>query len=289
MHSLELLVTRIVATYLPLLPGKRTIIRRQIRRMLLAADGTHRRWVTRGGVHYDLDLSQEVDLWVYLTGWFEEQSMKAALRLVKRGDVVIDVGAHIGTFSLRAARCVGAGGRVVAFEPNPAAATRLRSAKIRNGFDQLCLRQCAVGGQEGQAELRVPEQGDMGSASLFEIAREDIEETAVIKVELTTLDRLRAEELDAPISLIKIDVEGAELDVLDGARSLIIRDRPFLMLECNPAALKTAGRDAEGLLSRLRDWGYETYLPGWSGLKEVRLRDIESREVSNLICRPDPD
>jgi FkbM family methyltransferase len=137
------------------------------------------------------------------------------------GDVVVDAGAHIGRFSLAAAR---AGASVVAVEPNPET-FRVLAANVKlNGFRNVRLVNAALGEREGEAELHVP-LVHHGTASL----RGDWERrfaTRTVRVRVTTLDGL-VEELGLErVDWLLVDVEGYELEVLRGGLGVARARRP---------------------------------------------------------------
>jgi len=135
-----------------------------------------------------------------------------------RAATLIDVGANIGQFSLvQRAECPGS--RIYAFEPYPASAARYRDAFA--GDSRVSLQECAIGCSSGFAPLHVSGRPD--SSSLLPISSRQAhfapgtEEVAVERVALTSLDEtISAATLMAPV-LLKIDVQGGELDVLRGA------------------------------------------------------------------------
>ncbi len=81
--------------------------------------------VSRAGIRWRLDLTEVIDFAIFLTGKFEHSTVRAYCGIVKPGDVVLDIGANIGSHTLHLARCVGAGGHVIAFEPTAFAFRKL--------------------------------------------------------------------------------------------------------------------------------------------------------------------
>jgi len=160
----------------------------------------------------------------------------------RRGDVVVDVGAHIGRFSLAAAR---AGASVVAVEPNPETFRVLAANVGLNGFRNVRLVNAALGEREGEAELHVPLVYH-GTASL----RGDWERrfaTRTVRVRVTTLDGL-VEYLGLErIDWLLVDVEGYELEVLRGGLGALGRVQRAIVevslgnLGAVPALLERAG------------------------------------------------
>jgi FkbM family methyltransferase len=171
-------------------------------------------------------------------GSFEPAELAAALACVGPGDTVIDVGANIGLFTVPLALAAGSGGSVVAIEPLPNNVRRLRANLSRNGLDAVRVVEAAVGKADGRATLHTA--GDPAFGSLREIVKHT--RSGDLDVELRSLDSLWGELGRPAVALVKIDVEGAELDVLDGAQDLLTAARPALLVEADPGAAADAVR-----------------------------------------------
>ena len=179
-----------------------------------------------GGVRLRLDLRESLqrDFYFGLYDRFELGLMAKRLS----GDFV-DVGAHIGMYAIRAAHELEGRGRVLAFEPNPAARAQLAENVALNGCENVIVSEAAVSDEVGNALLHVPTTEDPSFSSL-EPGR--FAEGEPVDVEMTTLDAAVAEHGLRP-SFVKVDVEGVELEVVRGARDTLARDRPTLLVEVN--------------------------------------------------------
>ncbi len=142
------------------------------------------------------------------------------------GTTAIDVGANLGIHTSVLAACVGPAGRVHAFEPVPAIHDRLRQNLGLNRLEQVVTHPMAAGEGIGRA-------GFSADAAGFNIGKGRLDRDSPHRVDLTTLDEAVIED-GRPVSLIKIDVEGHERAVLAGARTLLERHRPALVVEFNP-------------------------------------------------------
>ncbi len=167
-------------------------------------------------------------------------------RHIRRGDIVCDIGANKGSFLYWLARW-SAPGRVVAFEPQPDLAERLARLCSRFSLDNVVVEPRAVYSCSSRKTLFVPE-GHQPGASLLRPA----ETSKAIQVQTTSLDDYLPDT--ANVSAIKIDVEGAELDVLRGAERTLRRCRPLIVVECD-RRLATLDRVKETFLL-LRSLGY---------------------------------
>jgi len=168
-----------------------------------------------------------------------------------RGKTVFDVGAYQGIYTMFFARAVGPKGRVVAFEPNPANYAAIMDNVELNGFTRVTVKAMALADRKGKADLlfpvREPARGSLRSDYQSSLA--DRFEARKVKVVLDTLDDQLA-ELPTP-DFVKIDVEGAELEVLHGMPTLLADHRPSLFIEVH------SGVDVRRLVRLLADSGYE--------------------------------
>ncbi|MBK1836866.1 FkbM family methyltransferase [Azospirillum sp. YIM B02556] len=160
-------------------------------------------------------------------GEYFEQEVALFRQCVRAGDRVIDVGANIGAHTVALARLVGPAGRVLALEPIDANHRLLCGNLALNGLDWADGLLAAAGAADGMLQLAavaMDEDGNYGALSLEALAGDR-------PVPVHRLDRLAGEGGAGRIRLIKIDVEGMEAEVLEGARGLIARDRPVLYVE----------------------------------------------------------
>jgi FkbM family methyltransferase len=142
------------------------------------------------------------------------------INLIRNGSTVIDVGANIGFFTLLAAKLVGDKGLVLSFEPEPTAFSLLTQSVERNGFSNVRLFQKCISSVDGQEQLHLSVTRNKG---LHSIAR-DLGGPSLV-VESARLDTIASTLGIGSIDLLKIDVEGAEPEVLEGAVGLISGSR----------------------------------------------------------------
>jgi FkbM family methyltransferase len=204
------------------------------------------RWLTgpvtarRLGLRLELDLRDNLARTVYFTGTYEPE-LVAFLSTLRAGEVFADVGAHVGIHSLVAAR---AGARVVAFEPAPDSAARLRAAAAASGL-AVTVVQAALGIEEREVGLFADPRYDVADAGVRSLAGTG---ERVATARATTLDACGLDRLD----VLKVDVEGAEAAVLEGARDSLVRLRPRAVI------VESKGHgDAERVRAELHECGYE--------------------------------
>jgi FkbM family methyltransferase len=192
----------------------------------------------------------------------------------------IDVGANIGYFTVLGASLIG-GGRVLAIEPSTAAHARLVANLARNGMaERTIVFHGVASAQAGELELHGI-AGREEYASLAPIAHPAAEGRAA------TLHRVAAQPLDALVEqhglnpgLIKIDVEGAEQQVLDGAMEVLRRFRPVVIAELSPALLAHHGSSAAAVLERFAALGYRV-----QDVADPRARP-GARPYGDIVCLP---
>lgn len=183
---------------------------------------------------------------------YEHELFQALRDHCHPGQTVMDLGAHLGVFSVSMARLVGPTGRVLSFEPTPSTRQALHRVIRLNGCQDIVeIRGEAVSAVAG-ANIAFYETGDVCSYanSLVKTSRSK----AMIHVPTTTVDHV-ARERGVEITFLKIDVEGAELDVLRGARWVFTQCRPTASISLHPPALRAAGVELAELWAVLEDYG----------------------------------
>jgi len=197
------------------------------------------------------DLADEVQRWIWFYGAYEPVESYLFTRLLRPGMTVVDAGANAGQYSLLASTAVGPSGRVLAFEPNPSAFRRLRSAVADNGLTNVETRPEALWGEPSTLRFGYPEGVAPGSNSgSYRAGGAGGEPASAVR-----LDDVLSQSGDERVDLIKLDVEGAEPEALAGAWRTLALHRPTLLVELNHEALG-GPRAAAGLCDLLRGHGY---------------------------------
>jgi FkbM family methyltransferase len=183
----------------------------------------------------------------------EAGSLSALTALIPPGSVVIDVGANIGYFALHFARRVGGAGTVIAFEPGRENVALLRWNVTSAGLHNVEIVEAALGDHDGEGTLYL---NPVHPADHRIFKAGDARPSRPIRV--MTLDGILTDpDVVARIALIKIDVQGAEMQVLRGmARTLKAATSARLLVEFMPAALIDAGESPEALLEFFDALGY---------------------------------
>jgi FkbM family methyltransferase len=202
---------------------------------------------------------------IHAHGSYEEHVTAAIKETLKPGMVFVDVGANIGYFSLMAAQLVGAGGKVLAFEPNQRNCTLLQMSVTHNNLDNVEIYPYAVAERDASVvfDTLTGSNGivgttlETGESQLDSLAHKTLVRSVRLDSIIASLQRL---------DVIKMDIEGAEYRALVGARELIETHRPIIFAEYSPGWLpsisQVSGRD---LLLRFIEMGYTLSIIEFSG------------------------
>ena len=173
------------------------------------------------------------------------------------GSTMVDVGAHIGTMTIRGAKVVGTKGKVLAVEPNPNTAAKLRANVEASGWPQVKIEQVACGASDGKLDLFIGSRVNSGSSSLSKKNAEEHGASGTsVTVDLVKLDELVERNGLTRIDVIKVDVEGAETQVITGGQESIRKFHPVLILETVDHMLRNMGSSFSELESLLGSLGY---------------------------------
>jgi FkbM family methyltransferase len=161
----------------------------------------------------------------YALGTTEPQVQEAMRTIVRPRDVLYDIGANVGFFTVLTARLVGPAGAVIAFEPLQESAEAARRNANLNGFTHVTVLTRAAGRRAGTAKLALREESTWAKLA------DDSTTGPTVDVEIVAIDDLVDAGTIRPPDFVKIDVEGAELDVIEGMRRTIIAHRPVILCE----------------------------------------------------------
>ena len=224
------------------------------------------------GLHFILEPAHEpIDRELYVWGSYEPGTLGTMRRLLRPGDTFLDIGANHGLMTCVAAQVVGPTGHVIAWEPSGGSFALLTMNVGRNGFrDRVTLVRKAAGGETGEQALYYRPEFGTGGATMVPTGREPDEVVEVGRID-DHLDR-------HPISMMKVDVEGFELDALTGAQRMLREDRPIVCMEYTASQPHAA--EAAALLVSL---GYEAWMP------EGGKRAPVAGELQRLTDYPEHD
>lgn len=195
-------------------------------------------------------------------------------RWVRPGATVVDVGANIGWNALRAAQRAGPGGRVLAVEPTPDTLAVLRRNVAACGLGTIEVVPVAAGRAAGTAELFL--RGGVSAVNSLYPESRYAHVTGVVEVPVVPLDAL----VEGAAGLVKIDVEGAELEVLAGMERLLAAPGLVLIVEWDPVLQEMAGFAPDALPRWLLARGWRL-----QAVSHWRSRALEAGAVAGLAAR----
>jgi FkbM family methyltransferase len=190
-------------------------------------------------------------------GLHQEDVLECIEHFAGSGGIVYDVGGHHGLMAVFASRAVGDRGRVVTFEPNPAARRFLDESLRINGVRNVQIEPIGLHGQEGSFDFYVQEGRRVSWNSSFVKEFADPKGTATrLKVQALTLDAYVRKSNLAP-NLVKIDTEGTEMQILLGGTATIEKHRPALLIEMNAVSAQRANTTVGEIVRFLQRHSYE--------------------------------
>lgn len=220
-----------------------------------------------------------------LRGQFENTERQFVERFLKPGMFVLDIGAHHGYYTLLASQRVGPLGQIIAFEPSPRERRRLMQHLQMNGCTNVQVEEMALGETEGPAQLYVVKGKETGCNSLR--PPEVRQSTDATEVRVTRLDDYMRKNDLPPVDFVKMDVEGAELAVLNGATEFLERQpRPVIFCEVQDMRTRAWGYPAREIVEFLRRRGFRWYVPSADGaMQPLPVDQIEFD--GNFIAVPE--
>lgn len=223
-------------------------------------------------------------------GFFEKYETKLFKKSIKRGMVVLDIGANIGYYTLLAARLVGYEGKVFAFEPDPYNYSLLRNNIEANRYNNVIPVQKAISNKSGKIKLFL-DKSNLGAHSLSQANVPD--RGASITVEVISLDEF-FKNTDCKIDVIKMDVQGSEMEVLQGMTNIMNKnDNLKIIAEFWPVGIQNYGSSPTEFLNKLIEHGFTLYQIG----QRIELIDVnhvlrmcggEKWWYTNLLCKKLP-
>lgn len=242
----------------------------------------------RNGVPILVDRGDFLGACVYYFGDYDPRISWLCHRVLRPGDVFVDIGANCGVVTFTAAPLVGPRGEVHAFEPQPAAARLLHSTIERNAFSHVRVHEVALSDSDGSSAMWVPDD-NRGAASLERHGARGGE-----SIEVTTRKSgpfLESTLGDRPIRMMKIDVEGHEATIVRDASGFLATNGPeVIVFEWNSTGIGVGDSEIGRTLDEL---GYELHvvLPTVAQVRIRRVDDALSRVLDArdyVAIRPGP-
>ncbi|HZX77228.1 FkbM family methyltransferase [Lysobacter sp.] len=269
------------------LGGRFLLPLRVLRRMFNGSPGTIRIDDFDGDLSLTLRISEHMQGRIFWMGYYNREVVATLNQLLKPGMTFLDIGANIGELSIVAARRVGPHGKVIAFEPLPQHADRLQMHLQANAIGWASVERLALADRAGELTMYVPSASagapgeNFGLGTLYGSGSD----APIGTVPVTSLDEYLDQHPISRIDFIKIDVEGAELPCLVGARRMIARHLPHLIVEVQVASARAAGYEQSAILDELRAHGYTFRRITLAGAGDP-IDEGTLGEYQNVLCVP---
>lgn len=196
-----------------------------------------------------------VDETIALQGQWERNITDRLTEFIKPNMTFFDIGANIGYFSLFVASLLKNTGKVHAFEPINKLAEQIKKSVAVNNFNNITIHQVGLGDTEMETSINIRDE-NMGGSSLFDYKDLNLVTISSIeKISIKTIDSLFTPQ--TKVDVIKIDVEGYELEALQGARKLLQAQHPVIFMEFSPIFYKQDRSDkTKEMITLLQELGY---------------------------------
>lgn len=227
----------------------------------------------------ELTIDEAFKIGLLFYGVINANETKVLEKMLKKGDTVIDVGAYVdGWYTLFPAVLVGNSGHVYSFEPHPEFFKRLKANIFLNKLKNITLVKKGVYDKIQSVEFYV----EGGCSSIVKTHAESYKKisTPKITIHTTTIDEFVNTNKIKKLNLIKIDVEGIEMNVLKGAKKTLQKMHPNLVIEVLDNQLKLGGSSKKEVLSFLKSLGYYAYSFTSIGLEPYKTN--ETMRTHNL-------
>jgi FkbM family methyltransferase len=252
-----------------------------VSKALVPGERRHIRQVRGPGFDLLAFINEDVGRVIWLTHAFEVEETHYFQREIRPTDICVDIGGNVGYMSMLFAANAPKG-QVHVFEPIELNAALINASAALNGFGNIKVNNVAVGSERGSVKFSVA--SDSAYSSMIATGRSA--EAQSIEVPVTTLDEYVASQLLERVDILKVDVEGAENLVIEGAKNLLSdhsRRPRLVLLELFEDNLKPFGSSVAQCIQRMQSFGYlpHVVLPGTERL--VRFRQEMTNKFYNVL------
>lgn len=220
---------------------------------------------------------------IYNTGWYEPSTVRIVSSMLKPGMTFFDVGANVGQYTLLGSGLVGNAGAVHSFEPAPPIFQWLCDNVGVNSLKNVQLNQCALGASSEPLTLHLAKPENFGATS---VCKQYHSSGQTFDVSCTRIDDYMVAKGISRVDVMKIDVEGAEMAVLEGGEKLFGSPHPpTLIIEYEESSQKRFGRSCEDITKFLRAFGYSLERITDTGTIPYQVKQPEDFSF-NVLARP---
>lgn len=235
-----------------------------------------------GNIKMNLSLKDWIQKQIYFLGYYDKIGIDCLKHHVKNGDVFIDIGANIGSYSLIASKEVGESGKVIAFEPINSIYSKLKKNIELNEAKNIEILPLAVYNEKKQINLFCSNLENEGMSSIIE---NDQCSGKIETVEAIKLDNFINENNIQKVDFIKIDIEGAELPALQGMVETITKNLPLVLIEISESVLTNAIYSADDIINFFKNHNYQLFQIKENGFTQP-LTDIVNTAYTNYLFKP---
>lgn len=243
--------------------------------------------ITNHGFGIFLDpKDQVISRYIAIKKEWEQNETNFLKTIIHEGMIVVDIGANIGYFSLLLSNLIGSTGKVFSFEPNPRSFNFLKKNTEQNKIKNIKIFQNAVGNKDRMTKLFLSKI-NFGDNRISPTLIEDTDaEREIIDVKMVTLDNILQNET---IDFLKVDSQGAEMKILEGAKKTLEKNKKIKMfLEFWPIGLKSQGCEPLNFLSKIHSLGFKIYDLEVDISNEILIEELCAKYTeklyTNLYC-----
>jgi FkbM family methyltransferase len=223
-----------------------------------------------------LDAKDSLDL--FINKIYEPYETKLISNIISPGDVVLDIGANIGYYTVIFAKLVGQNGKVFAFEPEPTNFSLLQKNVSINGCSNVTVEQKAVSNRNERKKLYLNKE----NAGMHTIYKSQYADLDPVEIETISLDTY-FNNYTGKIDFIKMDIEGSEYTALEGMKTILQRQNSIkLLVAFFPSAIREYGYEPEQYFDLLSSYGFRIYFIN-SQTKDLEL--VNPGDLQHLINR----
>ena len=243
--------------------------------------------IKKNNIKYLVWANEDIGKRLILQGGYETNELLAFHRLIRQGDVCVDVGGNVGIFSLNFAKCCKNEGKVYVIEPIRKNQLVIELAAIVNGIDNIQIFPFALSDRDGEVVLEIP---SIDGAYAYIKNSDQTGSVANLTVRCLPLDVFVNEQNIMRIDILKIDVEGAEMLVLEGGKAILsdpVRRPRVVMVELVDEFLNRYGSNVSDVLSMMGSLGYQPFYAHGNGELLAYKRENVNKLFNVFFIIPD--
>lgn len=226
---------------------------------LAPRNGERENITLKSGIKLNVDSNEYIQSLLYVFGDYEYSTIAFLHNVIKHQDIIIDVGANIGYLSLVCSKLVGTNGMVLSFEPDPLNFSYLKENIALNNANNISAHQLALSNQNSVLKL-YHSKIDHNAGAHSMMYNERVVSEDYVEIQAMIFDNTEIQKSIPKVDFIKIDVEGVEMDVLQGMYQTIQKHKPMLLIEISAEYQNMRGLSVKGFKEYLlSNHGYTSY------------------------------